>query len=161
MGQGRGATADVGTLPGAGFSPVPNPVGAIPRLDRVAVFRVETPGFERVHLGKAGQIEIPFVGTGRGERALYVTLGNERRAREIARTFKGRAPEISAFDVPRETLHFLRRTAVPHRFGKHAEFSSRAQISDPSKGRDQFGLKSLQIEMLRQAAIPGTGRLIK
>jgi len=140
----------------------------------VRVYRVEGRINERIFIDESGNIDVPKVDTSPcsnnkfvQERMLYLNFGNEGRAHRFYKQRLKQYPEdssfsIKSFDVLESVMNQIQASAVPmhkRRFDK-----DQPVIADPTKnskeGLDQFGLPPKQIEKLREAIIPYSGKKI-
>jgi RHS repeat-associated protein len=166
-----------------GLAPTPNPVayvqnphvwadplGLAPKActdEVVTVYRKQTdhPLSQRVHIGENGEVTI----TGKGK--LYLNMsGNIKHTVE----YRGDGGQIVAFDVPREYRDAIRGDALPQNKDDYIpdgdDFTRQEwkqllkeypEISDPTKGKDLYGIPDKLLDGLRDAVIPNSGRIIE
>ena len=155
-----------------GLAPSPNPVsyvhnphtwadpcGLVP--DCVTVYRKQTehPMSQRVEVDADGGVRITDGGS------LYVNMSGD-----ISHTteFRGDEGQIVSFDVPRSYVDQVRATAVKQRPPKgmtrtewKAYKSEYPEISDPTKGKDLYGIPSKLLDDLRANIVPNSGRIVQ
>jgi hypothetical protein len=130
-------------------------VGAGVSAGRVRVYRVEGTPNSRIAIDDQGAVLIA-----EDTKMLFLNFGNRARAEAyFAQKLEQGLPgaQIKSFEVSRQFLDELRATAVTQRTA--AQFPDRPQIVDVTKAPDQFGLRPEQVTALREAIIPGTGRV--
>jgi RHS repeat-associated protein len=123
-------------------------------VPRTTVYRVEGLPNTRITIGNRGQVSV------QGDDMLFLNFGNRARAHEFfARRLGQGMPgvQLKSFQVPRSFVKELRSSAVPESMAK--QFPRRPVLVDPTKAPDQFGLRKAQIEALRRAIIPRTGKV--
>jgi RHS repeat-associated protein len=123
---------------------------------RVAVFRVEGPGNERIVVSKSGGVGIPVQLNRKGqEKQLHLNFGQEARAEEfLEKTIRRGHTEnaVKEFEVPEEFLFDVRERSVPEQLRK--QYPNRPQIDDPNQAEDQFGLPKEWIDLMRDLIRP-------
>ncbi|MEU3333375.1 DUF6531 domain-containing protein [Streptomyces sp. NPDC006668] len=160
-----------------GLAPAPNPssyvhnphvwtdpLGLAPRCEEtIPGFRKQTdhPLSQRIHIGEDGKVTI----TGKG--ALYVNLsGDIRHTVE----FRGEGGQIVEFQVSREYLDKIRRTAIPQKQPAGMGFTDDEwrqlkkicpEISDPTKGDDLYGIPSSMLQEFREEVAKYPGRVVQ
>jgi RHS repeat-associated protein len=116
------------------------------------VFRVQggaPPAASRVRIttGAGGELEV------QGKAMLHVTFEDAGHARY----FQNKRPgsEIVSFEVDRGVIDEVRNTAQPQALAK--TFPGAPQIDDPTLTSSAFGLRTTQQNLLKSAAVPGSG----
>ncbi|WP_325177687.1 DUF6862 domain-containing protein [Pantoea sp. 1B4] len=121
----------------------------------VTVYRVEGTPNTRVMIGDNGQVSIT------GNTTLYLNFGDKARALEFfekrgSQNMDGAA--IKTFEVPHSVLDDLRNTAVKESVARLPENKGKPVIADPTKAKDQYGIRPEKLEELKDKIIQGTGR---
>jgi len=121
----------------------------------VTVYRVEGTPNTRVVIGDNGQVSIT------GNTTLYLNFGDKARALEFfekrgSQNMDGAA--IKTFEVPHSVLDDLRNTAVKESVARLPENKGKPVIADPTKAKDQYGIRPEKLEELKDKIIQGTGR---
>lgn len=129
----------------------------------VTVYRVEGKGNQRILMSEDGTVQIPIVLSkkGRGaERNLYLNCGDESRAQVFLAQRRQQFDdnEIKAFDVDADFVDALKAEAVAE--ADRAQHPDKPVVADPTKANNQFGLGADQIDKLRKAIVPGSGRKV-
>ncbi|WP_419995967.1 RHS repeat-associated core domain-containing protein [Streptomyces boninensis] len=141
-----------------------DPLGLAPCT--VTVYRKQSdhPLSQRVKIGPNGEVSI----TGKGH--LYVNMSGDIRHTRDFRSAEEGYQEIVAFDVPKSYVDQIRRTAVPQQNPPGLGFTDdewrqmkkiSPEISDPTKGDDLYGIPRSMLPELRDAIIPGSGRVVE
>lgn len=121
---------------------------------------MEGPGNQRLVIDSAGQVDILVVTNAQGrEPTLFLNFGYEERAQQFlqVRRSQGHVDDvIKSFEVSEAFLQKLRQEAILE--SEVAHFGRRLSLRVDIEFPDQFGLRSQQIEALRNAIIQGTGR---
>jgi hypothetical protein len=121
---------------------------------------VEGPGNQRLVIDSAGQVDILVVTNAQGrEPTLFLNFGYEEWAQQFlqVRRSQGHVDDvIKSFEVSEAFLQKLRQEAILE--SEVAHFGRRRSLRVDIELPDQFGLRSQQIEALRNAIIQGTGR---
>jgi RHS repeat-associated protein len=146
------------------YSYVQNPLNTFDLLGlggcKITVYRKQTghPQSQRLSVDANGNVTLQ----GRGK--LYVNMSDEI---SHSRNFRRGEGEIVAFDVPASFRDYVRDIAVPQR--NPGDFSPAEwkemlrispEISDPTKSADLYGIPSSMFGELRDAIIPGSGRVL-
>ncbi|KIF69097.1 type IV secretion protein Rhs [Streptomyces sp. AcH 505] len=134
--------------------------------DGVTVYRKQTdhPLSQRVHIGENGEVTI----TGHGK--LYLNMSGD-----IAHTieFRSDGGQIVSYEVPRSYRDAIHRDAIPQNKADHPDGSAFTrqewkallkeypEISDPTKGPHLYGIPDKLLNELRDAIIPGSGRIVQ
>ncbi|MGJ0482493.1 hemagglutinin repeat-containing protein [Pantoea agglomerans] len=121
----------------------------------VTVYRVEGTPNTRVLIGDNGQVSIT------GSTTLYLNFGDKARAldffeKRVAQNMDGAA--IKTFEVPHSVLDDLRNTAVKESVARLPENKGKPVIADPTKAKDQYGVRPEKMEEFKGKIIQGTGR---
>ncbi|MCA9091438.1 MAG: hypothetical protein KDA90_22715 [Planctomycetaceae bacterium] len=133
---------------------------AIPKT--VRVYRVEGSVNARLVIGEGGTVAILD-----GENTLFLNFGSKARAEEYLAQKLNPAQKmgplpgatIKSFEVRKSVLDELRRTAVTESdLFRNPALKGRPLRVDIRKAPDQFGLRSAQIERLKEFIIQGSGR---
>ncbi|THB69317.1 MAG: hypothetical protein D6B28_11690, partial [Gammaproteobacteria bacterium] len=105
---------------------------------------------------------VPVVTTKAGnERALFVNIGQTKRAKEFASINRGGNAKVTAVEVDASLLEKLRTTAVYDKSAAARLNPSAPLKVDINKAPDQYGLRTReQIQWLRDAIKPGTARTV-
>ena len=123
------------------------------------VYRVEGAGNQRLVIDSAGRVDIPIVTNTQGrELTLFLNFGHEERAQQFlqVRRSQGHLDDvIKSFEVSEAFLQKLRQEAILE--SEVAQFGRMRPVRIDIEFPDQFGLRSQQIEALRNAIIQGTG----
>ncbi|MDO2440947.1 hemagglutinin repeat-containing protein [Enterobacter nematophilus] len=121
----------------------------------VTVYRVEGTPNTRLLIGDNGQVTIT------GSTTLYLNFGDKARAIAF---FEKRSIQnmddatIKTFEVPNSVLDDLRRTAVKESVARLPENKGKPVIADPTKAKDQYGIRPEKLKELQDKIIPGTGK---
>lgn len=121
----------------------------------VTVYRVEGAPNTRLLIGENGQVTIT------GSTTLYLNFGDKARALEF---FEKRSIQnmdnatIKTFEVPNSVLDDLRKTAVKESVARLPENKGKPVIADPTKAKDQYGIRSEKLKELQDKIIQGTGK---
>ena len=120
----------------------------------VEVFRVEGAINTRLLINEAGEVAV------QGETTLFLNFGNAPRAEAFLAKRLGQGVDdavIKSFEVPKSFLNELRSSAVLQ--SEASAFPTRPFLVDVTKAGNQFGLRSPQIQTLRQNIIQGSGKI--
>lgn len=106
-------------------------------------------------IGDNGQVSIT------GNTTLYLNFGDKARALEFfekrgSQNMDGAA--IKTFEVPHSVLDDLRNTAVKESVARLPENKGKPVMADPTKAKDQYGIRPEKLEELKDKIIQGTGR---
>ncbi|WP_275899911.1 hemagglutinin repeat-containing protein [Pectobacterium brasiliense] len=121
----------------------------------VTVYRVEGIPNTRIVIGDNGQVRIT------GSTTLYLNFGDKARALEF---FEKRGIQnmdgatIKTFEVPHSVLDDLRKTAVKESVARLPENKGKPVIADPTKAKDQYGIRPEKLKELQDKIIQGTGK---
>ncbi|WP_162183113.1 VENN motif pre-toxin domain-containing protein, partial [Pectobacterium odoriferum] len=121
----------------------------------VTVYRVEGTPNTRLLIGENGQVTIT------GSTTLYLNFGDKARALEF---FEKRSIQnmdntsIKTFEVPNSVLDDLRKTAVKESVARLPENKGKPVIADPTKAKDQYGIRPEKLKELQDKIIQGTGK---
>ncbi|WP_342345416.1 DUF6862 domain-containing protein [Erwinia rhapontici] len=121
----------------------------------VTVYRVEGTPNTRLLIGDNGQVTIT------GKTTLYLNFGDKARALEF---FEKRAIQnmdnatIKTFEVPNSVLDDLRKTAVKESVARLPENKGKPVIADPTKAKDQYGIRPEKLKELQDKITQGTGK---
>jgi len=121
----------------------------------VTVYRVEGSPNTRILIGDNGQVSIT------GSTTLYLNFGDKARALEF---FEKRGTQnmdgatIKTFEVPHSVLDDLRNTAVKESVARLPENKGKPVIADPTKAKDQYGIRPEKLKELQDKIIHGTGK---
>ncbi|NTY88836.1 hypothetical protein FCH33_18855 [Serratia fonticola] len=121
----------------------------------VTVYRVEGAPNTRILIGDNGQVSIT------GSTTLYLNFGDKARALEF---FEKRGTQnmdgatIKTFEVPHSVLDDLRNTAVKESVARLPENKGKPVIADPTKAKDQYGIRPEKQKELQDKIIQGTGK---
>ncbi|NIH41400.1 filamentous hemagglutinin N-terminal domain-containing protein [Enterobacter asburiae] len=121
----------------------------------VTVYRVEGTPNTRLLIGDNGQVTIT------GSTTLYLNFGDKARAIAF---FEKRSIQnmddatIKTFEVPNSVLDDLRRTAVKESVARLPENKGKPVIADPTKAKDQYGIRPEKLKELQDKIIQGTGK---
>ncbi|WP_261442163.1 VENN motif pre-toxin domain-containing protein [Serratia grimesii] len=121
----------------------------------VTVYRVEGAPNTRILIGDNGQVSIT------GSTTLYLNFGDKARALEF---FEKRGTQnmdgatIKTFEVPHSVLDDLRNTAVKESVARLPENKGKPVIADPTKAKDQYGIRPEKLKELQDKIIQGTGK---
>ncbi|MFD8309402.1 RHS repeat-associated core domain-containing protein [Streptomyces sp. NPDC059690] len=137
-----------------------------PLIGLRAVPGVDEPGLVKVYrvdgIGKYSRIKIrngyPLIKNA-GKQSIFLNFGHEKRATSyLARRvdqYGDGTHRMVTFEVDREYLNYLRRSAVPERM--KSRYPDSPLVVD-RKYADQYGLRPEQTKMLFDHIIPGTAR---
>ena len=105
----------------------------------------------RIKIGASGEMAVE------GDQMLHVTFDDMGHAKYFA----GKRPgsEITEFSVDPKFVDEVRSSAVPQAQGRANPGAP--QIDDPTVTSNAFGLPGKWIDKLKNAAIPGTGKIVK
>jgi len=120
---------------------------------RVTVYRVEGMENTRIAISENGSVVII------GDQMLFLNFGDKQRAMDfLAKRISQNmdSPAVKSFEVGRQFFEDLKASAVP-------EVAARRNpnlpiIVDETKAKNQLGLRKDQIDALRNAIIPESGR---
>lgn len=121
----------------------------------VTVYRVEGTPNTRIVIGDNGKVRI------NGSTTLYLNFGDKARALEF---FEKRGAQnmdgatIKRFEVPHSVLDDLRNTAVKESVARLPENKGKPVIADPTKAKDQYGVRPEKLKELQDKIIQGTGK---
>lgn len=121
----------------------------------VTVYRVEGTPNTRILIGDNGKVTIT------GNTTLYLNFGDKARALEF---FEKRGTQnmdgatIKTFEVPNSVLDDLRKTAVKESVARLPENKGKPVIADPTKAKDQYGIRPEKLKELQDKIIQGTGK---
>ncbi|MFE6127835.1 putative T7SS-secreted protein [Streptomyces sp. NPDC056437] len=165
-----------------GLAPAPNPVAYVnnPHTaadplglapvgcpdETVTVYRKQTdhPLSQRVHIGENGEVTI----TGHGK--LYLNMSGDMKHTVEFRSDSG---QIVSYDVPKSYRDSIHDDALPQNKDDHPDGSAFTrqewkallkeypEISDPTKGPHLYGIPDKLLDGLRDAIIPGSGRVVR
>ncbi|MET4726717.1 YD repeat-containing protein [Lysobacter enzymogenes] len=130
-----------------------------PDPDRtVTMYRVDTHGFP-ARIAPDGTI--PVVRSSKGERALFVNIGDLKRARDFAAVNRKGDATITAVEVDASFLTLMREKAVYDKAADVALHPSAPLKVDIGQASNQFGLRrQWHFDALRDAVRPHTVRTI-
>ncbi|MER8068830.1 putative T7SS-secreted protein [Streptomyces sp. NPDC094034] len=134
--------------------------------DAVTVYRKQTdhPLSQRVHIGENGEVTI----TGHGK--LYLNMSGDIRHTVEFRSDGG---QIVSYEIPRSYRDSIHNDALPQNKDDHPDGSAFTrqewkallkeypEISDPTKGPHLYGIPDKLLDGLRDAIIPGSGRVVQ
>ncbi|MCH0567596.1 RHS repeat domain-containing protein, partial [Streptomyces sp. MUM 2J] len=163
-----------------GLAPAPNPTAYVhnPHTwmdplgltpcdeDAITVYRKQTdhPLSQRIHIGENGEVAI----TGNGK--LYVNMSDDIRHTV---EYRGDGGQIVSFEVSRDYRDSIRESALPQNKDDHPDgdaftrqewkelLKEYAEISDPTKGPDLYGIPRKLFPGLRQAIAENSGRIVQ
>ncbi|MFJ2906314.1 RHS repeat-associated core domain-containing protein [Streptomyces sp. NPDC087212] len=160
-----------------GLAPAPNPsayvhnphtwidpLGLAPSCEETVLgFRKQTdhPLSNRIHVGEDGKVTI----TGNG--ALYVNLSGD-----IGHTvkFRGEGGQIIEFQISQEYRDRIRKLAIPQKQPEGLGFTKAEwkqlkrispEISDPTMGKDLYGIPSGMLDEFRREVAKYPGRIVQ
>jgi RHS repeat-associated protein len=165
-----------------------DPMGLTPCTDaKTTVYRVEIPpkldSTGKKVPGKEGNILLKPQGdnmTVPSNKTLYLNFGSAKRANEYLQKRYDQQAEgahIKSFEVPTSYVNQLRNNAIsehdlsqlrraakapgatPEAKQAYEDANKQPLIADPTKADDQYGLKASQLNGLRNAIIPGSGKV--
>ncbi|MEQ9850122.1 hemagglutinin repeat-containing protein [Pectobacterium brasiliense] len=138
-----------------GLAAIGGAVYGIKGPNAVTVYRVEGIPNTRIVIGDNGQVRIT------GSTTLYLNFGDKARALEF---FEKRGIQnmdgatIKTFEVPHSVLDDLRKTAVKESVARLPENKGKPVIADPTKAKDQYGIRPEKLKELQDKIIQGTGK---
>lgn len=121
----------------------------------VTVYRVEGAPNTRILIGDNGQVSIT------GSTTLYLNFGDKAWALEF---FEKRGTQnmdgatIKTFEVPHSVLDDLRKTVVKESVARLPENKGKPVIADPTKAKNQYGIRPKKLKDLQDKIIQGTGK---
>ncbi|MFE9296208.1 putative T7SS-secreted protein [Streptomyces niveus] len=134
--------------------------------ERVTVYRKQTdhPLSQRIRIGEDGEVTI----TGHGK--LYLNMSGD-----ISHTieFRSDGGQILSYEIPRSYRDSIHNDAIPQNKDDHPDGSAFTrqewkallkeypEISDPTKGPHLYGIPDKLLDGLRDAIIPGSGRVVQ
>ncbi|OCG38510.1 hypothetical protein A9G25_12130 [Gilliamella sp. Bif1-4] len=122
-------------------------------IDTVTVYRVEGAPNTRVIIGNNGEVSII------GDTTLYLNFGDKARAqafldKRISQNMEGAT--IKSFKVSKSFLDKIRKNAV---YESEVKFNKdKPVIADPTKAKDQYGIRPHQFDELKNSIIQGSGK---
>ncbi|MEU2623871.1 DUF6531 domain-containing protein, partial [Streptomyces sp. NPDC007157] len=134
--------------------------------DLISVYRKQTdhPLSQRIHIGENGEVTI----TGKGK--LYLNMsGNINHTLE----YRGADGQIVSFKIPEDYLVKIRESALPQNKDDHPDggaftrtewkglLQEYPEISDPTKGKDLYGIPAKLLNELRDNIIKDSGRVVQ
>jgi hypothetical protein len=124
-------------------------------IETVTVYRVEGKPNTRVIIGDNGGVSIV------GDTTLYLNFGDKARAqafldKRISQNMEGAT--IKSFEVSKSFLEKLRREAVKENKARNPENRNKPIIADPTKAKDQYGVRPHQFDELKNSIIQGSGK---
>ncbi|SEF08638.1 DUF6531 domain-containing protein [Streptomyces sp. Ag109_O5-10] len=132
--------------------------------DLISVYRKQTdhPLSQRIHIGQNGEVTI----TGKGK--LYLNMsGDIRHTLE----YRGDGGQIVSFKISEDYLAKVRESALPQNKDDHPDgdafsrtewkglLQEYPEISDPTKGKDLYGIPAKLLDELRDNIVKGSGRV--
>ncbi|MYS34115.1 RHS repeat-associated protein [Streptomyces sp. KhCrAH-43] len=134
--------------------------------ETVTVYRKQTdhPLSQRVHIGENGEVTI----TGHGK--LYLNMSGDMKHTVEFRSDGG---QIVSYDIPKSYRDSIHENALPQNKADHPDGSAFTrqewkallkeypEISDPTKGPHLYGIPDKMLDGLRDAIIPGSGRVVR
>ncbi|MFI1573897.1 putative T7SS-secreted protein [Streptomyces anulatus] len=134
--------------------------------ETVTVYRKQTdhPLSQRVHIGDNGEVTI----TGHGK--LYLNMSGDMKHTVEFRSDGG---QIVSYEVPKSYRDSIHENALPQNKADHPDgdaftrqewkalLKEYPEISDPTKGPHLYGIPDKMLDGLRDAIVPGSGRVVQ
>jgi hypothetical protein len=117
------------------------------------VFRVEGIANQRLQIGATGNVSV------QGRNMLFLNFGDAARAEQFLATRSAQGMPgvaIKSFEVPNSFVNGLSSNAVPESMARL--FPQSPLVVDVTKGANQFGLRPVQIDLLEESIVQGTGQ---
>ncbi|MEU3319547.1 hypothetical protein [Streptomyces sp. NPDC006785] len=132
----------------------------------MTVYRKQTdhPLSQRVHIGENGEVTI----TGHGKLYLH-TSGDMKHTVE----FRSNGGQIVSYEIPKSYRDSIHENALPQNKADHPDgyaftrqewkalLKEYPEISDPTKGPHLYGIPDKLLDGLRDAIVPGSGRVVQ
>ena len=123
--------------------------------DVVKVYRVEGDANQRFIINSQGNVSL----VPNKDTMLFLNIGDSQRAMDFLNQRASQStffnPTLKSFDADSSLLLKLRLRSIPQRFGRL--YPDYAQIADPTKAADQFGIPSSMFDDVIPSIRPGSG----